>query len=72
MSRISMVQVVTGALTKYKTAQDGVGECGHWDSQLDRHGYCRDIDCRRKRLVAALISGDAFKMACGTLVWNVL
>jgi hypothetical protein len=46
------------------------GKCGHW-GEVDRFGYCLDEDCRHKRLVKALIAGEARKLPDGTLVWNV-
>ena len=47
---------------------DGVGKCGHYDVELDRHGYCRDEECRKKRLADALASGKAVKHG-NTIIW---
>lgn len=48
----------------------GTGKCGHWDSELDRFGYCRDEDCKRDRFIKALHDGEAMKLPNGTLLWT--
>ena len=50
--------------------EHGVGKCGHWDSQLDDMGYCRDEDCRRERLIKALHNGEAMMTSTGVLLWT--
>lgn len=50
---------------------ESVGRCGHWDAEYDQHGYCRDQECRRDRLIKALETGDAFRTPDGTLMWYV-
>lgn len=47
------------------------GKCGHWDTSYDKHGYCRDQECRRARLIKALHTGQAFRLKDGTLMWLV-
>lgn len=49
---------------------EDVGKCGHWDAEYDAHGYCRDLDCKRERLLKALQCGDAFMTKDGILVWT--
>ena len=44
--------------------------CGTAD-EVDRWGFCLDRECRVKRLVRALHSGEARKLKDGTLVWKV-
>jgi len=53
-----------------ETTEGEIGKCGHWDNELDTLGYCRDIDCRRDRLVEALKTGKAFRAKDGTIYWN--
>ena len=49
---------------------DGVcPACGVYDTEMDPLGFCRDIECRRDRLTAALKSGEAMMNRDGTLVW---
>jgi hypothetical protein len=60
-------EVIIKDTDKYK---DGVGTCGHYDVELDALGYCRDEECRRDRLTAALYAGEAMKMKDGTIVWT--
>jgi hypothetical protein len=50
--------------------EDGVGICGHYDVELDEHGYCRDEECRYNRLIDALKKGEAMKTPDGTIVWT--
>jgi len=50
--------------------EHGIGKCGHWDSELDAHGYCRDEDCRRERLIKALHNGEAMKAPTGVIIWT--
>jgi len=49
--------------------KDEVGKCGHWDSEYDSSGYCRDEDCRHARFVQALLTGKARKLPNGLIVW---
>jgi hypothetical protein len=51
---------------------DGVGGegCGHYDTELDPFGYCRDEDCRYNRIVAAIKSGEAMMNKEGVLIWT--
>ena len=49
---------------------DGVGKCGHYDVELADDGNCRDQDCKRDRLIAALHSGEAMKTPDGTIIWT--
>jgi hypothetical protein len=44
--------------------------CGNYDTELDKNGYCRDIDCRRDRLINALESGEAMCLKNGTILWT--
>ena len=53
-----------------KDSADGVGLCGHYDVELDSHGYCRDENCKHERLVKALYNGEAMMTKNGTLVWT--
>jgi hypothetical protein len=46
-----------------------VGKCGHWDAEYDWLGYCRDEQCRKNRIAAALRSGKAARLSDGTIVW---
>ena len=51
--------------------QERDGKCGHY-GELDKNSYCMDDDCRRDRLVKALIDGKARMLSDGyTLVWDV-
>lgn len=49
---------------------DGVGKCGHYDVELGVDGYCRDEECRRKRLKRALEIGEAVRLNDGTIIWT--
>jgi len=62
----------TGDVFQGPSGLEGIGEvgkCGHWDSEYDRYGYCRDLDCRANRLVEALKAGRARKLPDGTILW---
>jgi hypothetical protein len=50
--------------------RDGVGLCGHYDTELDDFGYCRDEDCKRDRLIKALYDGEAMKTKDGDIIWT--
>lgn len=53
---------------KYK---DGVcPACGNYDVELDKFNYCRDEECKRKRLVNALHIGEAIRTPDGTIIWT--
>lgn len=45
-------------------------KCGHYDTP-DRFGFCRDEDCRKDRLVKALLEGKAQRLKDGTIIWDV-
>jgi len=44
--------------------------CGHYDTEMDRFGYCRDEDCKRERFIKALHTGEAMKLPNGTIIWT--
>ena len=58
-----------GGSVNHAKWRDGVGRCGHYDTELDSGGFCRDQDCRHDRLVQALKDGRARKVEDGTIVW---
>lgn len=61
----------TGPWSSGKPSVDGgVGKCGHYDEELDMHGYCRDRDCKRERFIEALHNGEAIRMPDGTIIWT--
>jgi hypothetical protein len=71
MSRITAVDLMTKTLDRHKQALDGVGRCGHWDSELDRYGFCRDSQCRHDRVIKAVQNGKARMTTEFGLVWIV-
>jgi hypothetical protein len=59
---MSLLGTLGNTLEKFKTAQDGVCRyCNTYDSQLDRHGFCREDDCRVDRLKRALTQSYSLK-----------
>jgi hypothetical protein len=58
-----------GGSVNHAKWRDGVGRCGHYDTELDSGGFCRDQDCRRDRLIQALKDGRARKLEDGTIIW---
>lgn len=64
----SQGQLFGGSVDRAKY-RDGIGLCGHYDTELDAGGFCRDDDCRHERLVKALKEGRAMKVG-DTIVWN--
>jgi len=66
--RSSKAFIVGGAVTVGSLEQDC--RCGHFDTP-DKFGYCRTDDCRRDRLILALLAGHAKKLPDGSLIWDI-
>jgi len=50
--------------------KDGVcPACNEYDTELNKFGFCREIDCKRDRVVSALKRGEAMMLPNGTLLW---
>jgi len=62
---------VFGGGSTDKKYRDGIGKCGHYDTELDQMGWCRDEACRSVRLEQDLKNGHAQRTPGpdGTIVW---
>jgi hypothetical protein len=44
--------------------------CGQYEQELAKDGYCRDEDCHHDRIVKAIKKGEARMLPNGTFLWT--
>lgn len=58
------------AIPQWDSIDGNCPACGQYDQELDRDGYCRDDLCKHKRIVHALMFGEARMLPNGTFIWT--